>query len=362
MSRQLVLATVAGTVMIVAGAAVFLLGRKSAPSVGAQSTNQSNPQNSRNEGQTAIGAVVLGKAPDANAPAVPTAEEVPADNTAAQRKEEPGDPRLWSPAESTVREHVVQEIRGVVPEAVPLLIQEELEPAARQEVFTVLLRVLKAARSSSPSMQPALLLAADLLADKVDFGMNVPPTPPEIREKLNTLARYGLSYKGDGLGASWVNSHDLLWRVWHEFPSSPWAEDAFLLLLAHGWYTGFNCEGGSDAFRPIIREGEGFLATHPQSRYRREVTYQIAKAYETWWSLSRAKACRTSDEKNCDEYVNPEDYQEGAEEARRKTIEYYEQVLATDSDDIMSADARRHLDDLKDNLDTVERRFYCIYD
>lgn len=367
MQRQLMLAAVAGGVMIVAGAAVSLFATRSLPAVGAQSATPSNSQNPPGSqsppqgGQRAIGVIVLGKSPEVNPPAVPTPEEAVDTGNDEQRRDEPLDLRLWSPAESTVRERITSELADLVPEGVPLLAHEGSPDSPPEEIFSVLMRILEAAQSATPSRQPALFLAADLLADKLDLGMKAPP-PPQIQEKLDSLARYGLSYSWDELGASWAYSHNLLWRVWRNYPSSPWAEDAFLLLLARDWDTGFDCKGGSDSFRAIIREGEDFLTTHGQSRYRREVTYQVAQAYETWWSLSRAKACGATSSRNCDEYVSPEEYVQGAEEARRKSIESYEHILAGDPSGIMAADARRRLEDLKANVDTLQRRFYCIYD
>jgi hypothetical protein len=41
---------------------------------------------------------------------------------------------------------------------------------------------------------------------------------------------------------------------------------------------------------------------------------------------------------------------------------YYEQVLEIAPASNTGADARRHLTGAKQGLDTVQRRFYCIYD
>jgi len=96
-----------------------------------------------------------------------------------------------------------------------------------------------------------------------------------------------------------------------------------VLLAWMGWDGSGICEAGSDQFREVIAQGEKFLADHPSSPHRLDVTLAMGTAYETWWSLSRAKAG--------DDYVE-------------------------------AAYARRRLLSLKLGIDTAQRAFYCIYD
>lgn len=364
MKRWLVVsAAVAGSLVIASAAGGFLFRGKLRASAGAQtaaSPSTAQSQSPRAGAHAAIGVIAVDRSANANASVAP-ATNTPTVIAEEARKEEPLDESLFRPAEPKIRERIAAELRRVVPEAVPLLAEDISQLATKDELFAVLLRVLDAAQSAPPSEQPPLLLAADLLADKVDFGMNVQPAP-ETKKKLDELARYGLKFSWSELDAAWGYSHDLMWRVWRDFPASPWAEDAFMLLLERAWDASLTCNGGTDSFRAVIREGENFLATHPQSRYRLETTYLLAQGYETWWSLSRAKDCRTVDASGCDEYVDAASYLEGAQEARRKAMIDYEEVLQINPAGDIAGDARRRLDDLKQNLDTVQRRFFCIYD
>jgi hypothetical protein len=78
------------------------------------------------------------------------------------------------------------------------------------------------------------------------------------------------------------------------------------------------------------------------------------QAYETWWSLSHATPK--------DDYVQPEKYREGRETALKRAIGIYEQVATLAPQSLEAAYARRQLPRLKLGLDTMQRRFFCVYD
>lgn len=119
-----------------------------------------------------------------------------------------------------------------------------------------------------------------------------------------------------------------------------------------GWDTSVTCANGSDKFRAVIEQGEKFLAERPESAVRFAVLFATAQAYETWWSLSRSEG----------DYAVADNYQEGAESARRKAIAYYEQIMAHSPETVEAAYSRRTLPRLKLSIYTNERRFFCIYD
>jgi hypothetical protein len=360
MKRHVILVAAAGSLMIASAAAVFLFRAKSVPSAGARPViSPFNAQSPQPNGHTALAVIAADNSRSAE-PAVASSAASASGDTAGGRREELLDPRLSDPAQERIQQRITEALRTALPEVPGLLAQEtpHLEP---DQVYAAILHALDAEKSVPYQEQPLFLLAADYLADKLDLPMKIPPAP-ETRKKLDELAQYGIVYRWSELGASWVYSHGLLWRVWRDYPASPWADDAFVLLLSRNWDSTFDCRGGADSFRAVIREGEDFLATHPQSRYRIETSYLVAQAYETWWSLSRAKLCRSLEDSDCDEFVDPDSYRQGAEEARGKAIGYYEQVLQIAPAGNLAADARRHLTDAKQGLDTVQRRFYCIYD
>ena len=302
--------------------------------------------------------VVLNPTPANSVP--PSSEAAPSQANAPARKEEEPNPRLWNPAEEQIHRRLAEELRAVHPGIGTFLASDALD-LRFDEVFDNLVRILDESGQARADQRPPLLLAADRVADQLRFPQVNPPAP-ETRRRMDQLAMHGLSFQWSELGATWVYSHDLLWEVWRDYSTSPWADDAFVQLLARNWDTSFDCKKGADAFRPVIRQGKDFLSAHPRSRYRTEISYLLAQAHETWWSLSRAKVCTAAGQSDCDEYADPDKYQQGAAEARRRAMDYYRQVLQQKSSGDIAADAQRHLGDIRQDVDPVQRRFFCVYD
>jgi hypothetical protein len=71
----------------------------------------------------------------------------------------------------------------------------------------------------------------------------------------------------------------------------------------------------------VICQGKSFLQQHPDSTHRDFVIHLVGQAYATWSSLSKQPTSAMAD------YVDPNVYQEGSEQARLKAIGYFEQVL-----------------------------------
>jgi hypothetical protein len=82
--------------------------------------------------------------------------------------------------------------------------------------------------------------------------------------------RYGLRFEWDHLGDCWVYYHDLLWRIYEEFGNSEWADEAFLLLMRHGFDTSAGCGKPADQFRNVIGRGEAFLDRNLAHAHRLE--------------------------------------------------------------------------------------------
>src|SRR5260370_13343188 len=93
-------------------------------------------------------------------------------------------------------------------------------------------------------------------------------------------------------------------------------------MLDCGWDTSATCEKGEDQIREVIWQGEAFLRQRPGSPYRGVVTLLVAEAYASWWSLSNEPAGS-----GMSAYVDPKQFQEGAQAARRKAIDYFGGVL-----------------------------------
>ena len=226
--------------------------------------------------------------------------------------------------------------------------QPEQDQAAIQPL---LLDLLQAARVSLPERRAMLMMAADRLAARLLVGER---ESPQWDQQRSQLARFGLSFEWDQLGAAWQYTHDLLWRIWEEYAGMPWGEQAFVLLESRGWETHVGCQSGSDQFGIVIQTTERFLREHTQSPHRAEVQFLLAQAYETWWSLSRAP--------EQDDYVDRAKYVQGADVARQRAVAHYEELLQMPGAGDYAAYARLVLPRLKLGLDTGQRRFFCVYD
>ncbi len=223
------------------------------------------------------------------------------------------------------------------------------DPAHRRVVF----QLLDAAEKMPANQRPAIFLAADLVAQEIWCAMEDKAECDHLR---SDLARYQLNLQGAGLGGVFVYSHDLLWRLWRDYPATDWGERAFVLLLDHGWDTSPTCEKGAEQFREVIRQGETFLQQRPNSPQRGVVTLLVAGAYATWWSLSKETRVDMSD------YVDAKQYQNGAEDARIKAIGYFEQVVQLAPETKLGEYARQVLPALRERKAFDTYRFYCIYD
>ena len=232
----------------------------------------------------------------------------------------------------------------------PALLAASQPDSDQNELRLTLMELLQAGKTAPPERRSLLLLAADRVAGRLD----APRQSPQWEQQRTQLAAFGLHFEWDELGGGWTYDHGLAWKVWQDYPGTAWGEQAFLLLESHGWDTRVGCQAGSDQFRQVIQNGERFLQQHPRGRHRPEILLNVAQAYETWWSLSKANGH--------DDYVEPANYQAGAEPARQKAIQLYQQLFQTAPGSPQAAHARQQLPRLKLGIDTLQRRFFCIYD
>jgi hypothetical protein len=199
------------------------------------------------------------------------------------------------------------------------------------------------------------LLAAHEVTSKLSQIMDDPAPLGSLlsgyRAKVGGMTHEGgLDYAGD-----------LLWRVWREFPETEGGELAFLELERRGWNTtnGEGCPPNPDLFREVIERGEAFLAGHPATDFRKEVSYVLAVANENWWSIAHAP--------KDDEWVNAPPYPRRAANAgqaaaaRERAIRYYREVVRLAPESAEAASALRRIPRLELNLDTGQRRFFCSY-
>lgn len=162
--------------------------------------------------------------------------------------------------------------------------------------------------------------------------------------------------ENDELGGGLYYSDILLWRIWKEYPQTTWGEQVFVLLLERGWDTSGVCEKGGDQTQGVIRQGEAFLQERPASPYRNEVTFLVAEAYASWWSLGVRGDSAMAD------YVDPKQYEKGAEEARTKAIRYFEKVLQEAPEAELDEYTREVLPHLREKHVLNDPKFFCVYD
>lgn len=257
-----------------------------------------------------------------------------------------------------LKKAVQGELAPVFPE-LQIVLNDREENSSKPPYERVLFQLLDAAKKAPAGRRPAILFAADLVAshlwcDKFNARDEVTPDCARLQ---SDLARYDLTLENDHLGGGLYYPRSLLWRIWGDYPETEWGERVFVLLLDRGWDTSATCEKGEDQIREVIRQGESFLRQRPGSPYRGAVTLLVAEAYASWWSLSNEPAGS-----GMSAYVDPKQFQEGAEAARIKAIAFFEEVLQLAPRTRLSKFALHVLPALRNQQVLDNYRFYCVYD
>jgi len=233
-----------------------------------------------------------------------------------------------------------------------------------EEYYGALVKLLTSVKTAAPARKPVLLLAADRMASRLPGVVADDKTQVENwAEWRARLEEFGVTYDGSEASSNvngWLYTGALLKRVWTDYAETEWGERAFLVMQQQGWDTSEYCSGGTDQFRIVIQRGLEFQQKHPNSAFLPEVELTVAQAYETWWSLSQAPTGEELREEEVD--VQPANYRNGAEDARRKALAAYEHLLQSAPNSDEAVYARRVLPRLKLGIDTGQRRFYCSYD
>ena len=238
------------------------------------------------------------------------------------------------------------------------------EPQTAAQARIALLRALRESGAGDRDHRAGMLVTADhltvrlgslLIQRTVQNGSEILTELPETATARQQLARYGIVYTGPGhYSGDLEYDRHLLLRAWKEFPETAWGQRAFLMLQRLSCSLGarFGCRG-PDCFREVIRQGEEFLRRYPDTAFRREQLLHLAMAYETWWSLSQAAPGDPSAEGALVDKA-------GAEAARQKTLELYEELTRLAPDSAEAAYGRLRVTRLKLGLATGERTFFCF--
>jgi hypothetical protein len=226
--------------------------------------------------------------------------------------------------------------------------------------------ILRGSDGAPAEVKAMRVLAADMLAAQLSNAL-IEPSPKGEREASDAaairrkLGRYGAKVGPMTHYGGLAYNHDLLWRVWREFPQTEAGEIAFVLIQQRGWSTstGEGCPANPDLFREVIRQGEAYLTSHESSRFREEIVFTLAVAYESWWSIGRAPVADPI--VSAPPYPRRKDNGQSAPGARERAIEYYREIVRLAPTSAEAASARRRLPRLILQLDTGQRRFFCSY-
>jgi hypothetical protein len=109
------------------------------------------------------------------------------------------------------------------------------------------------------------------------------------------------------------------------------------------------CAEGPDQFREVIKRSEAFLSRYPNSEVSDDVRLETAKAYGTWWHVSRLTPRSGGPDGSAS-------YLEGSREARRKAMELYQEYLRSRKTD--DKDVERRLKSLRGNSMEPRKRDY----
>ena len=227
----------------------------------------------------------------------------------------------------------------------------------RQATLDAALDLLRQSESAGINEKGELLIAADELVERLsnllvmeasgEIARAAPLTVTARRLLQPFHAKLGEPTHYGGLDYQ----HDLLQRAVRETAGTEWGEIAFLRNLVLG------CPA-VDFFGAVIHEGEAYLIRHPDMKYRKDLLFSLAIAYESWWSATNAPAAATL----TFEQFAPlrSKYVSGSREARLKATQLYEEVirLAPKSPEAMMA--ARQLPRLKLGLDTGQRAYVCL--
>jgi hypothetical protein len=292
-------------------------------------------------------------APGSNAPGAPSSTP----STVPARPVFHIERRHLSDFREDLKKTVLAELAPSFPELQAALKEPE-EGASAPPYQRVFFELLEAAKNAPADRRPAILFAADQAGRLGCYMDNKRESAQADCVQLRrNLARYDLKLDNDELGGGLYYPHDLLWRVWREYPETAWGERAFVLLLDSGWDTSATCAKGSDQTKEVIRQGESFLQKRPNSPYRGVVTLLVAEAYASRWSLSNEPP-----DSGMSGYIDQKEFQEGAEAARIKAIGYFEEVVRLAPETSLSRVALEVLPPLRDKEILDNYRFYCVYD
>jgi hypothetical protein len=217
-------------------------------------------------------------------------------------------------------------------------------PQHQAEIRRGLIQVLDAHGGATAEDTALLTLAADRLARKLWIE---PPSPSEHRE-FAPLLRRGLRFVNDGHEDLWKYDGAFVSVILRKWPETPWGQLAFVTRLEGGWTEG--CD--EYAFRQVIRQGDAWLRSHPESPWRIAVLTTVARAYETKWALN---GLFTVDGRENARLVTAAEAS-----ARVRAMRLYDEVMRLAPQSKDAAYARRRIIQIRANMTTSQDAYSCV--
>jgi hypothetical protein len=262
----------------------------------------------------------------------------------------------WQEREQRFYVSLAEKLKTQLPQLPALLAADPPRDSDADAMRAHLEMLANLADRSRALPKPMFLLLADRLAAMLGAAWDPRSQPLErnFGERNFKAGPFLFGYHYDQLGATWVYDHALARQVYRDYTDTPAGEWAFLTLEKLGWNTSVGSPGDPATFRSVIAESAHFFDHHRNSPYRLHFLFDLAQAYETWWALSQARPD--------DDYVVAANYTQGAEDARKRAIELYGQILREAPHSDFEEYAKLTLARLESKLDTGQRQYYCIYD
>jgi hypothetical protein len=242
---------------------------------------------------------------------------------------------------------VANALRPTDPETVEVILSNE-GVIEQNRAERAALRVLQArAKADNEDQRAMLSLASAFVVSRLESEGE---SWQRDRPGLKPILAYGVRMEVSPFDSDVrYGAVDFAEDVRRRRPGTHWGQLAFLDRLSRGW-TEFP---GGDQYRHVITQGTAWLKLYPNSPFAATVMGHVARAYETWWSLSLAP--------DDEDLVTAAEHKEGAQAARLQAIRWYERILRDAPTSVEARHARRVLVQITVGVDTGEREFYEVY-
>jgi|ERR1700733_6685150 len=191
-------------------------------------------------------------------------------------------------------------------------------------------------------------LVPDSLGRQRRRGSQISVHPLDL---VTAFGQLGIEYFYYDPSAQWTLRSDPvdLNELAEKHLDSRWGREAFLMMTLIGWSQG-ECAEGPDQFREVIKRGEMFLKRYPRTETSDRIRLELANAYATWWNVSRAEPNPAAEPP-----FSPEQYEPGAQAAKERAIELYQQFLATHKTSSINATHRTSSITVSDRLQKLQQ-------